>query len=287
MLLSKLAGEFLQSKRAQCLSVHTLSDYSLTLKRFQNFTGDVQLEAITFQDVAAFLASLDVGKKTVLNHWAGLASMWTYCVKQGIVSENVVHRVTPPRPEQRVIVPFTSSEFFFLVASAKTGNNFLRDYAVLVVLLDTGARASELCSLQFRNYSGNSILVFGKGAKERELPLSDKTLEVINVYIQSRTAGDRDPLFATDEGTSLNRHSLRLMLNRIGKRGGVRKVHAHRFRHTFAITFLRNGGNVYALQKMLGHTTLEMCLRYLAIAQSDIFDAHRIASPFKAFLSVQ
>ena len=76
----------------------------------------------------------------------------------------------------------------------------------------------------------------------------------------------------------------RELLQRVGERAGVRKVHPHRFRHTFAVNFLLNRGNVFALQRILGHTSLEMVNRYLAIAQADIEQAHREASPVANWL---
>jgi len=73
---------------------------------------------------------------------------------------------------------------------------------------------------------------------------------------------------------------LRRLLNRMGERAGLAKsVYPHRFRHTFSVNFLRNGGNVFELQQLLGHTSLEMIKRYAKIAQSDVEAAHRRASP--------
>lgn len=79
----------------------------------------------------------------------------------------------------------------------------------------------------------------------------------------------------------MNRKALRLVLKRAGERSGVRGVYPHRFRHTFATEYLRNGGNIYTLQSILGHSSLDMVRRYLAIVQADLDAQHRSASPVK------
>ena len=89
----------------------------------------------------------------------------------------------------------------------------------------------------------------------------------------------RDPLFASLQGGALDRQALLALLVDLGARAGITDVHPHRFRHTFAINFLRNGGNVYELQMALGHTTMEMVRTYLALAETDLQRAHEEASP--------
>ena len=158
----------------------------------------------------------------------------------------------------------------------------LRDQAIIKLLVDTGVRASELCALRIRDLDMTNlrVKVMGKGSKERLLAINARTAQAIWRYLATRE--DRrpvDPLFATRSGQLLDRHNLRHMLKRSGERAGVSGVTVHRFRHTFAIQFLRNGGNMEALKEMLGHSTFEMVERYLHIVQADIDNVHRTASP--------
>jgi len=96
---------------------------------------------------------------------------------------------------------------------------------------------------------------------------------VLWLYLAKETYSDKDSLFGM---TPL---AIRLMLFRVGKHAKVTNVHPHRLRHTFAITYLRNGGDVFTLQRMLGHSSLEMVRHYLDLAQADDETAHRRASP--------
>lgn len=112
---------------------------------------------------------------------------------------------------------------------------------------------------------------------------SPTTIKALHRYLTERKVlGGRNtisPLFATRVGRRFDRRYLAKHLGRLGRRAGIKSVHAHRFRHTFAINYLRNGGDVYTLQDLLGHTSLDMVRRYLHLAQVDIDTAHRRASP--------
>jgi len=88
-----------------------------------------------------------------------------------------------------------------------------------------------------------------------------------------------DPLIVGTKRDPLTTAGLLRLIKRLGERAGIPGAHPHRFRHTFAINFLRNGGKVFELQYLLGHTTLEMVQRYLKLSQVDLEEAHRRASP--------
>jgi len=140
-------------------------------------------------------------------------------------------------------------------------------------------RASELCDLTIGDCEverGRLHVAHGKMDKERFVTVGNRTRRALWRYLVTR--GDvrpADPLFLTSRGTGLQRNSLSQMLQRIGDRAGVPHTHAHRFRHTFAITFLRNGGDLLTLQQLLGHESLAMVKNYVKLAGADIDRAAR------------
>ena len=285
--------------QARGLSPHTIADYHNTFRKFQIHLGaDLPILKITPQHVRLFLIAQPVTNKTLLNYHTGLSALWTWLISEKWAADHILRHVDAPEPEQRAIVPYTEQDIRAMLAclgSTRTyrrrgqrpSNHGLphveRNRAIILTLLDTGVRASELCDLAMHNLDlrNHRIKVFGKGAKERSLPISSNTGQAIWRYLAAERSEAHigEPLFITSENKPFDRHLLRQQLERIGARAGVTDITVHRFRHTFAITYLRNHGDPYALQMMLGHSTMEMVRTYLAIAQADLDDSHRRASP--------
>lgn len=285
---------------ARQLSSHTISDYTNIISKFQEYLKrDYLMSEITSAHVGMFLGShVGLSKKTILNYHTGLSALWNWALEEGIAEENVVRHIKPPKPEQRVIVPYTLEEVKLMLASIERTKRYTRPgqgwqdranieperaRALILFLIDTGVRADELCNIKIAHVDKKlmRIKVFGKGAKDRYISFSPRTAQALWRYLSTREdVKDSDYLFAS-RGPSgqLNRSRLLKMLVAIGKRAGVKGVNIHRFRHLFAIQYLRNRGDAYTLQKLLGHSTLDMVKRYLAIAQSDVENAYNLASP--------
>ena len=298
--LSQVIQGYLINAHARQLSSHTISDYQNIIKKFQAFLQkDYLMQDITSTHIAMFLGShAKLKKKTILNYHTGLSALWKWSVEEGIVEENVVRRIKAPKPEIRVITPYTFEEIKLMLASLERTKRYTRpgqgwqDHAapeperaraIILFLLDSGVRAEELCSIKIGHVDKKlmRVKVFGKGAKDRYVSFSTRTAQAMWRYLSTRPdAQDHHYLFAS-RGSSgqLNRSRLLKMLIAIGNRAGVKNVNCHRFRHSFAIQYLRNRGDAYTLQRLLGHSTLDMVKRYLALVQSDIEDAYKGASP--------
>jgi integrase/recombinase XerD len=295
---SQAVDGFLLAANARHLSQHTIKDYLTTFRKFHIFLDDdPPISAISAKRVEAFLAAQEVSNKTVLNYHIGLSALWTWCVKEELVNEHILHKVERPKPEKRQIKPYTQTEVkdmlaslthsrFYTRSGKRESNHSLRNAernrAMIYLLLDTGVRASELSNLHIHhvNVRNRTIMVMGKGNKERIIPFSARTGQVLWRYLAQRkgdSAGDF--LFVTEEGRRLERTRILRIIQVIGERAGVYGANVHRFRHTFAINYLRNGGDAYSLQLMLGHSTMEMVKNYLDIVQGDLEKNHKIASP--------
>jgi site-specific recombinase XerD len=298
LTFSEAVAGFTLNLKARHLSEHTVADYLNTFRKFADYLKqDLPLSKITHTQIEGFLAAQTVSKKTCLNYHTGLAALWTWAVKFHYAAEHIVHQVEPPDPEKRVIVPFTEDDVKRILdalvytrtycrpgkrASRHKLKDADRNKAIVLLLLDTGMRASEICGLKIadmdlRNYY---IKPFGKGDKERIIPFSARTGQAVFKYLVTRKSEPvNNPLFVTSQGRAMDRGQLLKLLVAAGKRAGVQDTHPHRFRHTFAITYLRNGGDAYTLQRMLGHTSMDMVRTYLDLANTDLQRGHRIASP--------
>lgn len=277
--LEQAIDEFFVAKHAAHLSPNTINDYSLTMRRFKEFIGpEIPISEITVSHVRSFLAQLPVSAKTALNAHVALSSLWTWALTEGVVADHVVRRVEPPKPETRLIIPYNLDDVRRLLAAIDRDAE--RNRAILLFLLDTGVRASELTGIKLCDLRGETVTVLGKGNKEREVPLSERTLRAVLDYLTTRTHTNKNsPLFAVKDGGPMNRHTLRRLLERLGARANVPDTHPHRFRHTFAVNYLRNGGDAISLQNLLGHSTLDMVKRYVLLAAGDLAAIHRRASP--------
>ena len=221
---------------------------------------------------------------TVNHYYRVLNSFFNWLEREGLISENPLTRIKTPKFENKIIKALTSKEVKTLLSqrSAKTALN-VRNRAILMMMLDTGIRVSELVHLNLNDVdmkTGSVMVTHGKGGKQRIVRIGFKTQKALWRYVKIWRSGDSEKLFLNRSGDSLDVRGVTLMIRRIGKKAGVNGVHVHRLRHTFTISFLRAGGDVFSLQYLLGHSTLQMTQRYLqSLNADDAMNAHRRFSP--------
>lgn len=290
--------------RAGSGSMATVRDYRNTLHKWLRHIGDVDTEELKADHVRRFLYYLrieeELAPKTVQNAWIGLSAFFTWLEGEMDIPHVIRrYKIKMPAAGSREIVPLSKRDVqALLLACERTAvwksdrrapatmqrATRLRDRAIVLVLLDCGVRASECCALTVSDVdmqTGAVQVRKGKFDKGRTVYLGNVAKDALWRYLAKRKDQRQDdPLFETSRGQAMDRSALRKMLLAAGERAEiVEPVHPHRLRHTFAISYLRNGGDVFTLQRLLGHATMEMVRRYLALAQVDVAEAHRKASP--------
>lgn len=164
----------------------------------------------------------------------------------------------------------------------------LRDYAIIVLTLDTGIRPSEAFELvtddiDFMHFTVKIRRETAKTRVERILPISHQTAEILRRFISVKPDDWDDYLFFTVEGNKMNLNRWQKRLEIYSEVIGY-KVTPYMLRHTFSILFLRNGGNAFALQTVLGHTDLTMTKRYVKLMEGDVKQQHALATPVNRFI---
>jgi integrase/recombinase XerD len=315
--LSQAVPGFLQHKAAEALSPRTLECYEQHLRHWQEYAGDVDVGQVTTQNLRAYLAWLrtdykprrltggtqPLAPKTIHNFWITLSAFFTWATVE-FEFPNPIKAVPAPKFEEAPVEPFTKEDIEGLLKvceycqEAKTNERRRftmrrytanRDRAIILMLLDTGLRASELCALKIGDVDSKTGKVQvkhgreggAKGGKGRTVFLGKTARQALWRYLVKREDGNDHaaPLFLGKFRRPLNKNVLLRLITNLGQKAQVVKCHPHRFRHTFAITYLRSGGDVFTLQALLGHSTLEMVQHYARLAQIDIEQAHRRASP--------
>lgn len=303
---------FLLDLKARHRSPNTLRHYEHKLRIWSEWMaeqGVTELEAITISQLRGFV--LDVEQSSVSRHRADRdeqdddpkvsditvfgysQSIRTFCrwlVAEEILSRNPALRLARPSVAKRHIPSFTRDHLqgMFAICDLHTWQGF-RDYTVMLTLLDTGMRASELCGLTLDDIFDDHLRVIGKGRKEREVGLSPATAKFIWKYCKMwrRTSNPSERhLFLGRRGEPVTPSGVDQMLYRIRDAADIEgvRVSAHTFRHTFARSWLEHGGEIYSLSRLMGHASVQITEVYLRDFQARQARQHHVDySPLARF----
>jgi site-specific recombinase XerD len=218
-----------------------------------------------------------------------IKGLYTWLTEEGYLDDNPIVRVKMPRTPRYVVRPVEDGDVRRLLAAINQRTPLRkRDLALFLLLLDTGMRLGEVARLSLADgqeaTQRGMLRVFGKGSRERYVPVGRAARSALRRYLDlSRPEGQTQALFLTWDGQPLAPEGIRQVVRRVAARAGVRRVHPHKLRHTAAVTFLRCGGDAFALQRILGHSSLTMTRNYVALTDADMKAAHEKASPADRF----
>ena len=207
----------------------------------------------------------------------------SFLFEEGYTDQNLLQRLKMPKARKVEPEWLRQDEIERLLdifdRKTTTGS---RDYAMVVTFLDTGVRCSELCTLTLdrADLDIGELKVLGKGNKERTVPVGVRAVRALRRYRDHFRPPVEDPhFFLTIDGKPFNVMAVETMIRRAKRLAAIPRLHVHLLRHTFAIHYLMAGGDVFSLQKILGHTTLEVTRIYVNMVSSQVKEKHRLYSP--------
>ena len=226
---------------------------------------------------------------TIQGYVRTLKAFFAWLEREEYITANLMAKIPVPKAETKVVATFSEEQIQGLLSLCLSSNGSnLRNMVILLLLLDCGLRVSELVGIELDDVNLSDGIVKirkAKGGKERYVPVGSIAQKALWKYIHTSRPEPISThvtgLLLNDKGQPLTRNGIQQMLRRYGRKAGITgtRCSPHTFRHTFAKNYLLNGGDIFSLQKILGHSSLASVRLYLNLFAIDIKKQHQLFSP--------
>lgn len=265
---------FFSAKELEGRSKATLKNYADLLYRFFE-EAHTPIRQITVFHLRAHLQrekDRGISDKTLEGQRSVFCSFFGWLHKEGLLPNNPTANLSPIKCAKVVRLPFTDVE----VEKLRESCTCTRDKAIVSFLLATGCRIGEVVALNRDDidFKHGKLVVFGKGAKERQVYLTDVATMYLQRYLKERT-DDLPALFITRQNTRISPNGIRKMLHQVENASGVENVHPHRFRRTLATNLIAHGMPIQEVAAVLGHDKLDTTMTYVYMSDEDIHNNYR------------
>jgi len=277
------------------LSENTVASYDNDLSSLVNFLKDDGVDdpsKITSQKLVDFfgvLTKLGLSSRSSARYYSSTKGFFSYLFSSGYIKINPMEKLSAPKLSKNLPNVLNINEIEAILSSPDTSKKLgLRDKALLETFYACGLRVSELINLKVSDLFLNEemIRVFGKGSKERYVPIGSSAIKWIEEYLKNsrplleKKAKSQHILFLNNRGTKLSRMGVWKIVNNYAGIAGIKKeVHPHTFRHSFATHLLEGGADLRAVQEMLGHVDISTTQIYTHIDRDYIKQVHRDYHP--------
>lgn len=286
--LREYADKFLSYKKAQKVSERTFKDYQKYINDFiEKSQNSTNIEALK-DDILMYFAAIPLTSPSRYNHpYQYLHAFFSWCAKQDYLLCNPFDKLDLKKVKDEGNVKPADISALQTVLNSLDKSDYveLRDYTIILLILDTGIRTSELAALVNSDYSPTSQSIYirpevAKTSRSRTLYLSDSVNDALRKFIRIKPKMWAPWLFPTRDGNRLQTNGLDRNIRTYCNRYGV-KFTPYQIRHSFATFYLDNGGDLFTLQRQMGHADLKMTKRYTEVSDKLVNNSHRSYSPIQ------
>ena len=277
------------------LSDNTTSSYKNDLSAFFKFLDEFkindpsEIKTDHIRRFFNFLKDIGLTSSSSARYFSSLKGFFSYLFKNNYITKNPMEKLSAPKLSKNLPSVLTVQEIDSLLLKPATDDKFgLRDKSLLEVFYACGLRVSELINLKLSSLYFNEeiIRVFGKGSKERLVPIGRSAVKWTDKYIKFgrplliKGIKSENYLYLNSRGTKLSRMGIWKIVDKYAKEAGITKeVHPHTFRHSFATHLLEGGADLRAVQEMLGHADISTTQIYTHIDREYIKQEHKQYHP--------
>lgn len=276
-------------------SIHTIQNYERDLRQFLSFLSAGErpdLLAVNKASLRRYLAHLQkqgYARSSIARKLSSLRSFFRFLVREGVCEQNPLERVDTPRREKRLPKFLYEDDCVELLSAPDDSLLGKRDRAILELLYATGIRVAELVGLDLHDldYRLGYVRVYGKGAKERIVPVGRQACEAVLDYLgdarpkllSSGLSGER-ALFVNRLGSRLTDRSVRRLVDKyVAQISLTSDISPHTLRHTFATHMLNHGADLRSVQELLGHVSVSTTQLYTHVTKEKLKSVYRQAHP--------
>ena len=277
------------------LSQNTVVSYKNDINAFISFLKDLSVDDPSniksdhIRDFFKVIKEIGLSGSSSARYFSSLKGFFLYLLKNKYILKNPIEKITAPKTSKILPEVLNISEVEKILSAPEVENKLgLRDKTILELFYACGTRVSELINLKVNDLflDDEIIRVFGKGSKERLIPIGSSAIKWIGEYLKKsrpllmKKSKSENNLFLNSRGAKLSRMGVWKIIDRYVKEAGIKKkVHPHTFRHSFATHLLEGGADLRAVQEMLGHADISTTQIYTHIDRDYIKQVHKQYHP--------
>jgi integrase/recombinase XerC len=293
--LERWIESYLEERRRENVSVHTLRNYGIDLRQFLEYFTPVDgdppvpeaLDVLALREWLGSLYARGLDPVSTRRKLAAVRSFFKYLMREGVVAANIPRLLHTPKAAKRLPSVPSADDTNALID--QVGNNDLnrpypaRDLAIFEFLYGCGLRISELVGLDVQDVDRNDcwLRVRGKGKKEREVPYGRKAAAALEKYLEDRRPANHETaVFVNFRGARLTDRGVRGIVRFYAAMlSGDDSLHPHTLRHAYATHLLRDGADLRSIQELLGHSRLSTTQRYTQVSLAELMTVYDKSHP--------